>query len=188
MSRLVVNVGGMFSGKTTELQRQGERHILADNRVLYIKPSTDTRYSEEFITNHKGISVKALTIEPLDLYNHIEELLSYNVILFDEVQFFQPNLYTVVDLLLHAGITVYASGLDLDFMGRGFETTEKLMSIADEVHKFHAVCECCGADAQFTGRKKGLKNKGKELIGGKDIYKPLCRYCYMKEKIRGQIE
>lgn len=188
MPKLVVNVGGMFSGKTTELQRQGERHILAGNKVLFIKPSTDTRYLEECITTHKGNAVKALTVEPLDLYNHIEELMNYDVILFDEVQFFQPNLYIIVDLLLNAGITVYASGLDLDFMGRGFETTEKLMSLADEVQKFKAVCESCGADACYTGRRKSASSKEIIKIGEKDIYKPLCRKCYKSEKMKGVIE
>lgn len=47
-SKLILNVGSMFSGKSTELQRQGERHILAGHNIIFLKPDFDTRYGEVY--------------------------------------------------------------------------------------------------------------------------------------------
>lgn len=180
MSKLVVNVGGMFSGKTTELQRQGERHILAGHKVIFIKPSIDTRYSEDEIVTHTGHKVQALSVTTADLLKKIEELIQYDAVLFDEVQFFDGVITSVVWLLLRSGVNVYASGLDMDYKGDGFITTLGLMAIADEVNKFHAVCECCGADAVVTGTRIEEEIEGSIKLGAKETYIPLCRECFFK--------
>lgn len=176
MSMLVVNVGGMFSGKTTELQRQGERHLRAGQRVIFVKPALDTRFSKSEVVNHNGYRVRAIRIDTgkhLDEYINPEEV---DVVCIDEAQFFDKKLINSVWWLLSKGIKVYASGLDMDFMGEGFPTTMELMARADEVQKFHAVCECCGADATFTGKRTTSENKIE--LGAKETYIPLCRSCY----------
>lgn len=178
MSFLTVNVGGMFSGKSTELQRQGERHILAGQKVVYIKPSIDTRYSEDEIVTHKGNKVKALIVEKTFSNIQLSELLDFDVILFDEVQFFDEIIETIVNLLLYHGKTVYCSGLDMDFNGEVFPVTAKLMGIADEVKKLHAVCERCGADGVITARRNSSPIEGNIKLGAKETYIPLCRDCY----------
>lgn len=180
MAKLVVNVGGMFSGKTTELQRQGERHILAGHKVVFIKPSIDTRYSEDEIVTHTGHKVQALSVTTITLLEKIEELKQYAAVLFDEVQFFDGLLISVVWILLKNGVDVYASGLDMDYKADGFMTTLGLMAIADEVHKFQAVCECCGADAVVTGTRVEEEIEGSVKLGAKETYIPLCRECFFE--------
>lgn len=183
MSILTVNVGGMFSGKSTELQRQGERHVLAGHRVLFIKPDMDTRYSDSEVATHKGQKVKAMNVPThADLKNYINPA-EVDVVLIDEVQFFTGRIIPSIWWLLSKGIKVYASGLDMDFLSDGFPTTEKLMAMADIVQKFHAVCEECGEDAVITAKRGFIENEASNDVvelGAKETYIPLCRSCYMK--------
>jgi thymidine kinase len=174
--KLIVNVGGMFSGKSTELQRQGTRHILRGHSVTYVKPLLDNRYSEDEIVTHDGRKVKAINVDTNGLRILTGIPLDTDVVLIDEVQFFEPRLLDVIDELLKSGIRVYCSGLDLDFEGNPFGITPYLMSKADEVNKLHAVCDECGNDAWVTPRI--TENKETVKLGEKDEYFPLCRACF----------
>lgn len=179
LGKLVLNVGGMFSGKTTELQRQGERHLLAGHSVLFLKPSLDNRYSEMEIVTHKGDKVRAINVDTDGKLN-IPDVITVDVVLIDEVQFFDIKLVeTIMFLIEEFNATVYCSGLDMDFLGRAFETTAQLMAKADTVNKFHAVCEGCGNDGVFTAKRSHGSDKVVEL-GAKETYIPLCRSCYKK--------
>jgi thymidine kinase len=180
--KLIVNVGGMFSGKSTELQRQGTRHILRGHKVTYIKPKLDNRYSEDELVTHDGRKVKAMNVGTDDYFvNRIP--VDTDVVLIDEVQFFTETLLEVIDALLVGGTRVYCSGLDLDFEGNPFGITPLLMAKADEVHKLHAVCDKCGNDAWVTPRISQDTEKVK--LGEKDDYFPLCRACYYEHKYEG---
>ena len=179
MAKFTLNVGGMFSGKSTELQRQGERHIIAGHKVVFIKPEIDTRYSESEVVTHKGQSVKAVAVPTYGELRSFVNPAKVEVVLIDEIQFFSPRIINEIWWLLGEGVTVYASGLDMNFLGDGFTTTEKLMAMADTVQKFHAVCEDCGADAVVTARRNPESTAVVEL-GAKESYIPLCRKCFIK--------
>lgn len=179
MSRLVVNVGGMFSGKTSELQRQGERHLLAGHTVIFLKPTIDDRYSKSEIVTHIGAKVKAVCVGKGESITDHVDIEKVDAVLIDEVQFFDKGIVWDIWYLLKKGIQVYCSGLDMDFTGDGFETVKELMACADVVQKFHAVCEDCGADAVITAKRTD-STKLVEL-GSKETYKPVCRKCYLKE-------
>ncbi|OMI07682.1 thymidine kinase [Bacillus paralicheniformis] len=181
--KLVVNVGGMFSGKSSELQRQGQRHILRGHKVLFLKPRIDNRYSEDEIVTHDGRRVKAVNVDVAgdDFLDIVSK--DVDVVLIDEVQFFEDKLISLIDNLLVNGIRVYCSGLDLDFDGKPFGITPLLMAKADEVKKLHAVCDRCGEDAWVTPRKND--NKETIQLGEKDEYFPLCRKCYYEHKFDG---
>lgn len=173
--KLILNVGGMYSGKTTKLLQQGERHILAKEKVVYVKPIIDIRYSESEIVNHNGLKVKAIPMEQdrIDI-----RVIGHDVILIDEVQFFDKKVVDDVLALLRKGKTIYASGLDMDFKGQGFEITKELMAIADEVIKLKAVCEICYEDAIYSKR---LSDDGELVeLGSKDKYIAVCRKCFFK--------
>ena len=63
MSTLTVNTGSMFSGKSTLLISQGEKHAKAGQRVLFVKPAIDSRYSESEVVTHGGLRVQALSLD-----------------------------------------------------------------------------------------------------------------------------
>lgn len=182
MAKLVVNVGSMFSGKSTELIRQGERHLLAGHKVVFIKPATDTRYSSTKIVTHTGANVSAIPVEPTDSFLPLVPK-DTDVVLIDEVQFFTKRIIPTIWCLLDRGIDVYCSGLDMDYLGDGFETVKEIMAIADTVNKLHAVCKHCGADAVITAKKNFHTTVGDQErveLGSDDLYMPLCRECYLK--------
>lgn len=180
MSKLVVNTGSMFSGKSTLLIQQGEKHSRAGQSVLYIKPDIDTRYSVNEIVTHSGLKIPAKTMSTtgslIDELNISLPLLG--IVLIDEVQFFDTkNMINFVWYLLNAGITVYVSGLDMTYRGEAFETTAKLMAIADEVNKLKAVCKYCGADSVVT--EKSEDNDQTIELGAGEKYIPVCRECFL---------
>ena len=177
--KLVVNCGGMFSGKSTELMRQGERHMIAGHKVVFVKPLIDNRYSNDEIVNHKGQKVKAINVKDGKSLLQIKDITEADVILIDEVQFLD-NIVDAIKSLLQSKKTVYCSGLDMDFKGDPFETVATLMAMAEEVNKFHAVCNKCGEDALFS--HKIIDSNERIELGEKDIYIPLCRKCYQKIK------
>ncbi|MGR9546597.1 thymidine kinase [Priestia megaterium] len=183
--RLVINTGGMFSGKSTELQRQGERHELRGHSVLYVKPTMDTRYSENELVTHDGQKVKAISVDTSkpDELLFIVRIMETQVICIDEIQFFDLHMIEIIDGLLKLGKRIYCSGLDLDFEGKPFEITALLMAKADEVKKLHAVCDSCGNDAWVSPRKTDDKEQVK--LGEKESYYPLCRTCFYNEQYNG---
>jgi thymidine kinase len=174
--KLEVNCGGMFSGKSTELQRQGKRHMLAGHKVIFIKPQMDDRYSDTKVVTHDGLEMEAVNA-PLDAIL-TAQVYGADVVLIDEVQFFEWGIVQDIDYLVKAGKVVYCSGLDMDFTGTPFHITAHLMAVADEVNKFKAVCSICGDDSYVTAKTSG-SNVRVEL-GSQDKYKPVCRPCFNK--------
>lgn len=182
LARLIVNVGGMFSGKSTELIRQGERHLLAKHKIAFFKPSVDNRYSNNEIVTHTGAAVKAIVVEPREsLLDHLDS--DTRVVLIDEVQFFSKALIRDVWVMLKSGIDVYCSGLDMDYMGVGFnDTVKELMAMAYEVNKLHAICEHCGADATYSAKRDFdlYADIEKVKLGAQKEYIPLCLDCFVQ--------
>lgn len=175
-SKLTINVGGMFSGKTTELLRQGKRHLIANDTVVYIKPNIDDRYAAEEIVAHTGDCTKAL-IFGVDESILTDDVIGADVVLIDEVQFFNEKIILDIMALLFGGTTVYCSGLDLSFEMKPFMVTAKLMCFADVVNKFKAVCGVCGEDAYISAKKDGGNTETID-VGADDKYIPLCKHCY----------
>lgn len=188
MSILTVNTGSMFSGKSTLLISQGEKHVKAGQRVLYIKPKIDDRYSEDEIVTHTGLKVKALNLDVNVAFVDVINPLEVDVVLVDEAQFFDKRICNSIWWLLYKNIRVYVSGLDMNFLSDGFETMKELMAMADKVNKLKAVCESCGEDAVVTGKRKFHEDvDSTEIVelGAKETYLPLCRSCYLKHMTSG---
>lgn len=181
--KLIVHTGSMFSGKTSSLERDVKRLIIAGYKTIAFKPAVDSRYRKKEIVTHDLTSMDCI------LVRNIEELMEYlselntDVVAIDEVQFLQGSVDKIVSSineLLHKGITVVVAGLDMDFTGTPFEIVKELMPIADYLYKHHAVCVRCGSDAWVSHRK--TKDKERIKIGASDEYEPLCRKCFFKEK------
>ncbi len=109
------------------------------------------------------------------------------MILIDEVQFFDGWIVSQILVLLERGKKVYVSGLDMDFMGEPFSVTAELTARADYVNKFKAVCAGCGADATFSGKNAKASKRLRIELGAKELYIPLCRDCFSKQKETGEV-
>lgn len=176
---LIVNTGSMFSGKSTELLKQGELYERLGAKVLFLKPLIDKRYSESEIVTHNGARVKALTVDKDANLIDIQELRDADVILIDEVQFFNHTAVVYIKKLVdYYDKVVVVSGLDLDFRGMAFNVTASLMAYADVVNKFKTICRKCGAPSYVSARKGD--DEALVKLGGADEYEPICRTCFKK--------
>ena len=173
-----VITGSMFSGKTEELIRRLKRASIARQKVEIFKPRIEVRYSVEEVVSHDENAIQST---PVDSATNILLLASdVEVVGIDEAQFFDDGLVDVCNQLADRGMRVIVAGLDMDYKGLPFGPMPALMSVAEYVTKVHAICVRCGNLANFTHR---LSEDDKLIVLGEtDIYEPLCRDCYAKDK------
>jgi len=168
--------GSMFSGKTEELIRRLNRARIAKQKVEIFKPEIDTRYDENDVVSHDSKAVSSTPIQ-----NASQILLyadDFEVAGIDEAQFFGDELVSTCNELANRGKRVIVAGLDMDFKGNPFGPIPKLMAIAEDVTKVHAICIRCGDLAQYSHRT--VKNDKLVVLGETDSYEPLCRSCFNK--------
>ena len=174
---LKVILGCMFSGKTTELIKEYNRHKACDIRSCFVNHSADDRYgsgtsttkthSQNSVTNDKSCK---------NLIDIIKEAKNYDAFFINEGQFFD-DLYEAVNYLVNVeNKKVYVCGLDGDFQRREFGSILKIIPLCDDVVKLKAICKFCKInDGIFTCR---LTSDKEQTVIGTDIYTALCRNCY----------
>ncbi|MBP7238115.1 MAG: thymidine kinase [Petrotogaceae bacterium] len=178
--KLIVTVGPMYSGKTSELLSFVEIYSLGKKKFKAFKPALDSRYDEMCIVSHTNAKVQAIAIKsPKEIFKHIDG--DEKAVFIDEIQFLSKDLEGVVIELIARGIHVYCSGLDLSYKNNSFETTAVIMAHADEVIKKKAVCHECG---EYTGSisYKLVDNDSEIDVGGFEKYIAVCRDCYRNLK------
>lgn len=62
-----------------------------------------------------------------------------------------------------------------------FGSVLDIIPLADSITKLTARCEICGKNASFTLRK--TQDTEVELIGGVDVYMPVCRQHYVNGQV-----
>ncbi len=182
---LTLIVGPMYSGKTTELLSFVEIYKLGKKKIKVFKPSMDIRYGVEKVRAHSGIEEDAIPLEdPEEILNIIDG--DEKAIFIDEVQFLSVKVYDVAKKLVDEGIDVFCAGLDMTYKQNPFDTTSKLLSLANVVIKKRAVCFICGEhNATLSFKISG--GESEIDIGGKEKYIAVCRDCYNKIQ-RGEID
>jgi thymidine kinase len=170
-----VITGSMFSGKSEELIRRLRRAIIARQRVQVFKPSLDQRYAAAQVVSHSRWRLEA---ERVSKAAEIQERLDprTEVVGIDEAQFFDDELVPVCSRIADLGKRVIVAGLDMDFRGEPFGPMPKLMAVAEEVEKVHAICARCGAPASYTQRLTQAQER--VVVGAADIYEARCRRCF----------
>ena len=168
--------GSMFSGKTEELIRRLRRAQFANQVIAIFKPAVDNRYSDVEVVSHDFHKISSTPIS--DPKKMLEVGPEVQVVGIDEAQFFDESLVEVCQQLADRGIRVIVAGLDTDYLGLPFGPMPRLMAVAEDVQKVHAICVKCGNLANHSHRLS--KSKDLVLLGEKDVYEPLCRDCYNK--------
>lgn len=93
--------------------------------------------------------------------------------------FYQFPQFSFIDWL-----ACYSISLDLHITiigRRSFGSVLDIIPLANSVTKLTARCEICGKQAFFTLRK--TKETQTELIGGVDVYMPVCRQHYANGQV-----
>lgn len=120
-----------------------------------------------------------------EVMNHIlKESESYDVIGFDESQFFSKNIMSLVGELAYRGKYVIVAGLNMDYQGREFGYMGGILAQADEIVPLHSFCAVCGSDKgthtqRLVNGKPAKKGSPIVLIGDTDSYEPRCRDCFI---------
>lgn len=173
--------GSMFCGKTEELIRRARRAQIARQKLLVFKPSLDDRYEVERLASHNGVSFDAVSVK------HARQILDLvdpdtQVVIVDEVQFFDRSIADVCNVLADAGKRVIVAGLDNDFRGEPFGPVPYLMAEAEVVDKLQAICVVCGAPATRTQRLIDGRPASYDdpiiLVGASEVYEARCRRCH----------
>lgn len=179
-TKIKVICGPMFSGKTKTLIKTIDKFKAKGKNVVVFKPAMDNRYAETAIVSHDKDETQAVNVEKpseiLDLFHHAD------VVAIDEVQFFDPSIVAVCNIIADHGKSLVVAGLDMDYKANPFGSMPALMTMADEVVKLNSVCTFCSGRARYSHRVS--KDNGIVVLGEKDKYVPLCRSCYneLKEK------
>lgn len=163
----------MFSGKTEELIRRLNRAMIAKKKVEIFKPIIDKRYSENEVVSHSNIRIPSVAVTNSESILILAQ--GQDIVGIDEAQFFDDMLPEVCNKLANMGIRVIVAGLDMDYKGTPFGAMPRLMAIADEVTKVHAVCMQCGEPALYSHRL--VESDRTILLGETKEYEPRCRYC-----------
>ncbi|SJZ43645.1 thymidine kinase [Mycoplasmopsis verecunda] len=174
---LSVITGPMFAGKSAELIKRLTTLKIAKVKFVVFKPEYDVRFSSDEIVSRTGSRLECIKIKsPQDIWKHID--FGVKAVAFDEVHFFDENIVDHIQELLNRGIKVIVSGLDMDFRGKSFNTTGKLLALADEITKLKAVCVKCYGQANMSYRK--VKSEQLHLLGDAE-YEARCRICHQKD-------
>lgn len=173
--KLEVISGPMFAGKSSELLKRLLFLEHSGKNILALKPVVDDRYDSKSIVTHNHLSHDALAVIDLELVKDNYTLQPYNfhTVFIDEVQFFDAKeTIWFVEETLRNGVNVVAAGLDQDSRGVPFETTARLLALADEIVKIRAFCNICGKEASKTQRMS--RKTSRVAVGGSNDYEPRC--------------
>ncbi|KAK7359880.1 hypothetical protein VNO77_01847 [Canavalia gladiata] len=179
-----VIVGPMFAGKTTSLLRRIQSETANGRNVAIIKSSKDTRYGLDSIVTHDGEKLPCWALPNLSSFKQkfgVDAYERLDVIGIDEAQFFEDLYEFCREAADHDGKTVIVAGLDGNYLRRSFGSVLDIIPLADSVTKLTARCEICGKRAFFTLRK--TQETQIELIGGVDVYMPVCRQHYVSGQV-----
>jgi thymidine kinase len=168
----------MFAGKTEELQRLARRAVQGGRKALRLIPSHDTR-SDGAHLSHAGRKEPAIPvwIENFDFLTQVRDHRG-DIVFLDEGQLFGPKLVRHVHQLVRLGTDVVVACLNRDYRGQPYETTERLLGVADTFVSLTAVCVSCCQDATHTHRTGDSTDR--EFLGGLESYEPRCRTCWLQ--------
>lgn len=175
---LKIYTGIMFSGKTEGLINDLNDYKNINKKVIAIKLNKDNRYTDKnYIITHNNIKFPCIKSNS-SLNSIYNVLMEYDVIGIDESQFFS-DLYNTVNKLLNNNKIVILAHLIADYKGEFFPTTN-VFAIANDIIFKKIKCIKCNNMACYSHRK--INDKNLFLIGDNNIYEPLCRFCFNKEK------
>ncbi len=185
--KVTVITGPMKSSKTLKLILEAKEAVLAKKNVVAYHPEISSRWSkneivtrltDESFTENQTLSFPSTPLNFLgDFFRNLPP--DTDIVIFDDAQFFNSAIVSVVHSLRRKGIDVIISGLDMTSFLQPFGPMPQLMAIADKVIKATAVCEECQEPAQTSYRL--VKNTDEILVGDKE-YKALCYRCWYEYK------
>ena len=172
--RITVITGPMFAGKTTTLIDMLNATCW-HGPVFFVRPKADTRGGISH--NAQARLDERITVITRSSLCPVKGLYPGMTIGIDEGQFFPDLVAGVLEMIKH-DVYVIVAGLSLDAEGRPFGQMPILLAHADEVIVRRARCVACWRPAEMTRYKGTVPKTSQILVGGDDLYEPVCRRCY----------
>jgi thymidine kinase len=178
--KLTVIAGPMFSGKTGKLVAMVDVFTRMGHTVTSVKPKLDSRFGGKNEIHSHDHKTSAAIVVDTGVPEQVPEMIratGADIVIFDEVQFFDPGKIKAVILALRKqGIHVIAAGLLYDYKRHPFGVTPELMGLADESLELFSVCQKCGSVARHSERVKG--SRATVAVGASDMYIATCGKCH----------
>ena len=183
MAKLHFHYSTMNAGKSTLLLQAAHNYKERGMETFLLTAECDNRVGAGIIASRIGIS------EPATLYNKESDLFQlterrvqqsqFACMLIDEAQWLSDEqVWQLVRVVDDLNIPVICYGLRVDFMGKLFPGSARLLALADEMREVRTVCHC-GKKATMVVRKspngKVQVSGDQVLVGGNEMYVSLCR-------------
>ena len=188
MAKLHFFYSTMNAGKSTSLLQSNHNYKENALDTMIFLPNETSKLSKGQIVSRIGLKAKAIIAnKDFNFINFIKDNKSENLscILVDEAQFLTKEqvrqLGQVADRLNYP---VMCYGIRTDFRGELFEGSSELLALADNFIELKTICSLCSRKATMVVRKddsgKVVTEGSKVVVGGNDIYMPVCRKHYRK--------
>lgn len=195
---IILYLGPMFGSKSSALYDELIRRHYGGQASLMVKKSSDIRYDKNKIETHDHRYSNIIHIKNQDnlniyklnneiqintincdyLYEIDNVIKNYDVILIDEIQFYNDAPY-YCDKWANCGKTVICAGLIGTYQRTIFNVVSKLIPRSEYIFIKNAICKDTGKTASFSERL--IKSDNEVLIGGIETYKPVDRKTYFKD-------
>ncbi len=192
-SKLYFYYGTMGSSKTLRLLTTAYNFEENGIPFMVLKPKTDTRDGDGIIRSRIGIERNCVMISDnediyraVECYNNIllSTLSKLEWILIDECQFLtEEQVNQLAKIVDNLNINVMCFGLRTDFQSKLFPGSKRLFELADTIEEVKSRCSCgrkTSINARFDSLGNLILDGNQIMIGGNDLYKPLCRKCWME--------
>lgn len=181
--------GLMSSSKTAVALMKKFSFEEQGKKVLLVKPALDCRDGKTILRSRIGLESEAITIkEDETIYEKVDDLFLYDVIITDESQFFTEKQIEELRSFADNWCMVMCYGLKTDFMSRLFTGSKRLLELADCIREIPASCGC-GKKAILNLKVNNgnvIKDGEQIELGGDDKYLPMCHLCYKTSLISGK--
>lgn len=189
---IILIIGPMFGGKSSELIRQAEKFALCGRRCVIIHPVRDTRRKKGTVFTHRDGSrpfpeslrehIDLLVVNTLEEADH-HVLGTADFVGIDEGQFF-PDLAKTCRKWADAGVMVAIAALNGKAKVEGkrgtWDAVSEILPEATDVIFQKAVCASCRhpkAAATYSVLRRGDLDEHGEKIGGGEYYAAMCPSC-----------
>lgn len=188
MAKLHFFYSTMNAGKSTSLLQSNHNYLESGLDTMIFLPNETSKLSKGRIVSRIGLKAKAIIAnKDFNFIKYVKDKQTKQLscILIDEAQFLTKSqvrqLGQVADKLNYP---VMCYGIRTDFRGELFEGSSELLAIADNLIELKTICSHCVRKATMVVRRdkegKVVTEGTKVVVGGNDIYTPVCRNHFRK--------
>ena len=194
MAELRFFYGAMKSGKSSILIPTAYNLRENKQRVLVVKPKTDSKGGNHIISRNGSSLEVSLWINKDSSFfddDNLSLIFEADAVLIDEVQFLtKEQIEELWIITKKLNVQVIGFGLKTNFKGELFDGSKRLLELADDIMEMPIIPLCkCGNKARFNAR---MVNGEYTLDGDECIidgscdnisYMPICGNCYLRDVI-----